>query len=71
MASIEALGAGIAKLRTTAVPRYVEMVSEDCERMEWNRGAFRCFRCQIEYPIFGSQVSQAFDLPKPRADERT
>ena len=29
----------------------------------WDDRAFRGYRCAIDYPVYGSQVSLAFDPP--------
>ena len=63
--SISLLGRGSAKFRVGEVPHYVELIRHVFERMEWNDGDFRGYRCRIDYPIYGSQVVMAFDPPPP------
>lgn len=55
--SVEQLGRGIGRLRSVKIPRYLELVSTAVERMGWDAEAFRCYRCQIDYPVYGSQIS--------------
>lgn len=43
------------------VPRYLEMLRTCCERMSWNLDDFHGYRCEVEYPVFGSQVCMVFD----------
>jgi hypothetical protein len=35
-----------------------------CERLGYDAGAFRSYRCTIDYPVYGSQVSMAFAARK-------
>ncbi|NUQ50997.1 MAG: hypothetical protein HUU27_13895, partial [Phycisphaerae bacterium] len=65
--SVQALGQGIAKCRAAELPRYVELLRQVCERLEWNPDGFRGYRCRIEYPLYGTQVVMAFDPPSPRS----
>lgn len=67
--SIETLGQGLARFRSTDIPAYTEMLSHVCSRRGWNGERLRGFRCRVEYPIYSSQIVMAFDLPvdSPRA----
>lgn len=62
--TIQSLGEGIAKFRTTEISRYAELLSYTCDRLNWDGDAFRGYRCRIEYPIYGSQVVMAWDAPR-------
>lgn len=55
--AIEELGDGIDRLNVAQLPRYQEMVSTVMRRMGWNPAEFKCYRCQIDYPVYGSQIS--------------
>ena len=62
--SIQALGKGIRKFRSAQVPRYAEMLDLVCEKLQWDGPRFRGYRCEVEYPVYGSQVTMAFDPPQ-------
>jgi len=58
--SIQPLGQGIEKFRAAEVPRYAELLRRVCQGLGWDGGAFRGYRCRIEYPLYGWQVVMAF-----------
>jgi len=60
---VEPLGWGISSFRAAEIPRYGELLEYVCSKLSWNPEDFRGFRTRIEYPIFGSQVQLAFDVP--------
>jgi hypothetical protein len=60
---VEPLGWGISSFRAAEIPRYGELLEHVCGKLGWNPGEFRGFRTRIEYPMFGSQVQLAFDVP--------
>jgi len=62
--TIQTLGKGTSLLRTSAVPKYVDLLQHIFSSMNWNQSAFRTYRCDIEYPIYGSQVVVMFDAPE-------
>lgn len=45
------------------VPRYSEMVHQIAARHGWNSQDFRCIRCEISYPVYGSQICMLFRPP--------
>lgn len=55
------LGQGISGLRIVEAPRYVDVLRTALGRRGWNAEEFRGYRCRIEYPLYGSQVSLIFD----------
>lgn len=61
--TIQSLGRGVRRFRTPDVPRYVELLTSICERMNWNPDEFEGRRCRITYPFYGSQVCYLFALP--------
>jgi hypothetical protein len=63
--TITPLGDGIARVRAAEIPHYHQLIRHAFERMGWDDGEFRGYRCRIEYPIYGSQVVMAFDPPPP------
>lgn len=60
---LDSLGAGAARFGTAEVPRYREMLDEVFDRLAWNREHFRGYRCKVEFPIYGSQVTILFQRP--------
>ena len=63
---IQHLGTGINKFRNPEMPHYVELLEHICERLGWDADRFRGYRCRVEYPIFGTQVTMAFHPRRPR-----
>lgn len=59
--SARSLGQGVGRLRTRFVPRYVEMLTQACERAGWNPDEFVSYRVEVEYPVHSWQISMAFD----------
>jgi hypothetical protein len=59
----EPLGDGLAGARSAEVPRYLDLLRHAFHRLGWEAGEFRGFRCRVEYPIYGSQVTMLFDPP--------
>ncbi len=62
--SIQSLGRGPAQLRSTRAPAYAPLMRTVCERLGYELGAFRSYRCAIDYPVYGSQVSMMFAARK-------
>ena len=60
---IEPLGSGVDAFRIAEIPNYVELLQHVCTKLGWDSERFRGYRTRIEYPIFGSQVQFAFDVP--------
>jgi hypothetical protein len=58
--TIQPLGRGISKFRLMEFPRYAELLRQICDKLGWEGGAFRGYRCRIDYPIYGSQVVMAW-----------
>jgi hypothetical protein len=64
--NIQYLGTGVRKFRTTEVPHYSALLDHVCSSLDWDGHRFRGYRCRVEYPIYGTQVTMAF---KPRGGE--
>jgi len=60
-AQVDYLGLGAAKVRSNDVPRYSEMIQHVCDKMHWDASVFHCYRCEVDYPIYGSQFMIEFD----------
>jgi len=63
--SIQSLDTGLARLRTTEVPRYSDLLKHVFGKLGWDADHFRGYRCRIDYPLYGSQIAMAFDPPAP------
>lgn len=64
MESVESLGMGVSRCRSADVGRYGELLQTVCERLRWDGGRFRGYRCRIDYPLYGTQVAMAWDQPQ-------
>ncbi|MFI4898479.1 MAG: hypothetical protein ACIARR_11710 [Phycisphaerales bacterium JB059] len=52
--------------RVGGPPRRDELIAHVCSSLGWNREAFILLRCEIDYPIYGSQVTMVFPTqPRP------
>ena len=61
---IDPLGTSAAR-RIPEVPVYPRLISETCRTIGFDEGAFRCYRCRVKYPLYGSQICMTF-LPPPK-----
>ncbi len=61
--SVQSLGQGIDRFRAVEIPRYAELLHYACEKLGWDPRRFRGHRSRIDYPIVGSQLLFAFDVP--------
>lgn len=59
---IEELGQGLACARHKSLPRYTDALDHVAAKRGWNAGDFTAYRCEILYPMYGSQVCMVFDL---------
>jgi hypothetical protein len=60
---IEFLPRDIDRLGCAEVPRYVEMLRHLCDRFGWDPAAYRGYRCRMQYPVYGWQISMSFEPP--------
>lgn len=60
---VQSLGQGIDRFRAEEIPRYAELLQYACEKLSWDPRRFRGYRCRVDYPIVGSQLLFAFDVP--------
>lgn len=63
MESIYEIGAGLERFRTKEVARYAQMVRSVCDQLGWDCNRFRGYRCRVDYPVYGTQVSMIFQPP--------
>lgn len=61
--SIQSLGTQVSRFRTKDVARYSEMVRFVCDKLGWDSERFRGYRCRVDYPVHGTQVSMIFEPP--------
>ena len=61
--SIQLLGRSVAQWRHTRVPSYTEMLRHIFAQLGWSDTKFRGYRCAVDYPVYGSQITMAFDPP--------
>ncbi|WP_428937472.1 hypothetical protein [Fontivita pretiosa] len=61
--SVQSMGTGIGKFRTTDVPWYPQLLSRVCQKLGWDGNALVGYRCRIDYPLYGSQVAMAWNAP--------
>ena len=57
-------GRGVSNCRIGDVPRYVELLRDLCARSAWDPEHFRAYRCQVPFPMYGSEAHLIFDLPR-------
>lgn len=62
--SIAEIGVGLERFRTREVARYAEMVQAACDVLGWDSSRFRGYRCRVDYPVYGTQVSMVFRPPR-------
>jgi hypothetical protein len=55
--SLESLGVGLAKSRSTAVPIMHPLLSRVCQSLSWKGDEMRIYRTLTDYPVYGSQVT--------------
>ena len=67
--SVQTLGWGGDKARHAVIPHYADLLRHVFERLGWDDARFRGYRCEIDYPIYGSQVAFAFDPAKSVEDK--
>lgn len=60
-AAVRPLGLGIDGFRSALIPDYTEMLRSVAEAHGWSNARFRGYRCQVEYPLYSSQVTLVFD----------
>lgn len=65
--SVEPLGEGLARLRSTDVPRYTELTAHAFKALGLDARRMRGYRCRVDYPVYGTQVSLAFEPEREAA----
>ncbi len=67
--TIQYLGTQSSRFRTTEVACYGDMVRSVCHTLGWDSESFRGFRCRVEFPLYGAQVSMIFRPPAGEPEE--
>jgi hypothetical protein len=62
--SIQRLGHGTGRCRIAEYADYVKLIRHCCETLGWDGEQLRGYRCRMQYPLYGSQLTLAFD-PAP------
>jgi len=47
--------------RAARAPRHADVLAHVFGRLGWDEKAMRLYRCEIDYPIYGSQVAMLFE----------
>lgn len=61
--AIEPLGPGVSRFRSSDSPGYSELLRHACTRLGYDGSLLRGYRCRVEFPVYGSQVTMVFDPP--------
>ncbi len=65
--TVEPLGHGLARLRSTDVPRYTDLMAHAFKALRLDARRMRGYRCRVDYPVYGSQITLAFEPERERA----
>ncbi len=60
---VKPLGVGIERFRVKEIPNYIDLLNFACGKTDAQPGCLRGYRTRIEYPVFGTCVQFAIDLP--------
>lgn len=69
--TLQPLGKGVAKYRFADLPRHIELIRHVCDQRGWDCDSFRGFRCHVEYPVHGAQLTMLFEVPAQAEPEST
>jgi len=61
---ITPLGRGVDNFRAADVPKYVELLHHACATLGWDPQKFLGRRTRVQFPMYGTQIQIAFDLPR-------
>ncbi len=63
--TIDYLGFDASKHHCTDIPHYIDMVQHVCNQKGWDPAAFKCYRCTIDFPVYGSHILIRHHTAKP------
>jgi hypothetical protein len=55
---------GLDRTPLTALPRYRDLLEHVRSSLGWDADAFRGYRVRSDYPVYGSQITVAFQAPE-------
>lgn len=61
--SVRPLAGGLEHAGLAHLPGYTDMLGYVCERLGWERAAFRGYRLDVLYPVYGAQYMIGFAVP--------
>ena len=59
--TLQPMGAGIERLRLSRAPWNIDLLHAVCRKQGWDTAALHAFRAAMDYPLYGSQVTVAWD----------
>jgi hypothetical protein len=61
--SVRSMGHGIQGARVPQMPRYVQLLEHVYKQLGWDAMAYRGYRLDVHYPVYGAQYNVGFELP--------
>jgi len=58
--TIQHLGRGTGAARDAGVPRHADVLRHVFASLGWDESRYRAYRCVVDYPLHGMQVSMVF-----------
>ncbi len=65
--TMQTIVGGPARAQVACLPTYREMLDFVCATLGWDAAAFRGYRLDVEFPVYGAQYMIGFALPERRA----
>ncbi|MBL9030300.1 MAG: hypothetical protein JNM80_01155 [Phycisphaerae bacterium] len=63
---VDSLGRGLGRVRASHIACYAEMLHHVVGSCGWNPDQFRGYRCLMQHPVYGTQVTMGFVRPQKR-----
>ncbi len=67
--TLQPLGRGIGRARATGVPHYHRLLTLVCEKLNRSGDELIGHRCDVAYPLYGTQMTMVFDTVPPPPSE--
>ena len=61
---VELLGGSPLRIEAEELPGYGPMLAGIARKLKWDLSRFRGYRCRVQYPVLGWQVSMSFVPPE-------